>query len=135
VSQFWGALQPLVSLLGASPKWAYVVDNIKVTKCSIAASATTMQVRETEAEAVSFVVYQSVRLQDGAASQAYIQLWHGDANLLLRKFGSRPANRCPDRPDTGRGVLHGPFPGRPTILESASSLSPDSVSVPQRDRP
>ena len=43
---------------------------------------TTKQVRETEAEAVAFVVCQSVGLQDGSSSQDYIQLWHGDANLL-----------------------------------------------------
>jgi len=43
---------------------------------------TTKQVRETEAEAVAFVVCQSVGLQTGTASADYIQLWHGDANLL-----------------------------------------------------
>jgi hypothetical protein len=43
---------------------------------------TTKQVRETEADAVAFVVCQSVGLQNGTASQDYIQLWHGDANLL-----------------------------------------------------
>ena len=45
-------------------------------------TTTTKQVRETEAEAVAFVVCQSVGLQNGTASQDYIQLWHGDANLL-----------------------------------------------------
>jgi len=45
-------------------------------------AVTTKQVRETEAEAVAFVVCQSVGLQNGTASQDYIQLWHGDANLL-----------------------------------------------------
>ena len=43
---------------------------------------TTKQVRETEAEAVSFVVCQAVGLQTGTSSQDYIQLWHGDADLL-----------------------------------------------------
>ena len=43
---------------------------------------TTKQVRETEAEAVAFVVCQSVGLQNGTSSLDYIQLWHGDANLL-----------------------------------------------------
>ena len=43
---------------------------------------TTKQVRETEAEAVAFVVCQAVGLQTGTASADYIQLWHGDANLL-----------------------------------------------------
>jgi len=31
---------------------------------------------------VAFVVCQSVGLQNGTASQDYIQLWHGDASLL-----------------------------------------------------
>jgi hypothetical protein len=43
---------------------------------------TTKQVRETEAEAVAFVVCQAVGLQTGTTSQDYIQIWHGDANLL-----------------------------------------------------
>jgi antirestriction protein ArdC len=43
---------------------------------------TTKQVRETEAEAVAFVVCQAVGLETGSASQDYIQIWHGDANLL-----------------------------------------------------
>src|SRR5580658_5603549 len=43
---------------------------------------TTKQVRETEAEAVAFVVCQSVGLQTGTTSADYIQLWHGDGNLL-----------------------------------------------------
>lgn len=43
---------------------------------------TTKPVRETEAEAVAFVVCQSVGLQTGTTSADYIQLWHGDADLL-----------------------------------------------------
>jgi hypothetical protein len=43
---------------------------------------TTKQVRVTEAEAVAFVVCQSVGLQTGTAAADYIQLWHGDAKLL-----------------------------------------------------
>ncbi len=43
---------------------------------------TTKQVRETEAEAVAFIVCQAVGLQTGTASQDYIQIWCGDANLL-----------------------------------------------------
>jgi len=38
--------------------------------------------RETEAEAVAFVVCQSLGLETGTASADYIQLWHGDADLL-----------------------------------------------------
>jgi DNA transposition AAA+ family ATPase len=43
---------------------------------------TTKKVRETEAEAVAFVVCQAVGLETGTAAQDYIQLWHGDASLL-----------------------------------------------------
>jgi antirestriction protein ArdC len=43
---------------------------------------TTKQVRETEAEAVAFVVCQALGLETGTASADYIQLWHGDADLL-----------------------------------------------------
>jgi len=43
---------------------------------------TTKKVRETEAEAVAFVVGKAVGLATGTASADYIQLWHGDADLL-----------------------------------------------------
>src|SRR5207302_7843655 len=43
---------------------------------------TTKKVRETEAEAVAFVVAKAIGLETGTASADYIQLWHGDANLL-----------------------------------------------------
>jgi len=43
---------------------------------------TTKRVRETEAEAVAFVICRSVGLETGTASADYIQLYHGDARLL-----------------------------------------------------
>jgi antirestriction protein ArdC len=43
---------------------------------------TTKTVRETEAEAVAFVVCQAIGLETGSSSADYIALWHGDANLL-----------------------------------------------------
>ena len=43
---------------------------------------TTKEVRETEAEAVAFVVCQSLGLETGTASTDYIQLWNGSAKLL-----------------------------------------------------
>ena len=43
---------------------------------------TTKQVRETEAEAVAFVVCQSIALENGTTSHHYIQIRRGDANLL-----------------------------------------------------
>jgi antirestriction protein ArdC len=47
---------------------------------------TTKQVRETEAEAVAFVVCQAIGLETGTAAADYIQLWHGDANLLRERL-------------------------------------------------
>ena len=47
---------------------------------------TTKRVRETEAEAVAFVVCQSIGLQTGTASADYIQLWNGDAKLLAESL-------------------------------------------------
>lgn len=43
---------------------------------------TTKTVRETEAEAVAFVVCHALGLETGTGSADYIQLYHGDASLL-----------------------------------------------------
>ena len=43
---------------------------------------TTKSMRETEAEAVAFIVCQAIGLDTGSASSDYIALWNGDANLL-----------------------------------------------------
>ena len=43
---------------------------------------TTKEVRETEADAVAFVVCQSIGLETGTAFSDYIRLWNGDAKLL-----------------------------------------------------
>ena len=45
-------------------------------------SSTTKRIRETEAEAVAFVVCSSIRLETGSAAQDYIGLYGGDAKLL-----------------------------------------------------
>ena len=45
-------------------------------------TATTKTVRETEAEAIAFVVSQTIGLDAGRASADYIQLYHGNAALL-----------------------------------------------------
>src|ERR1700693_1209902 len=54
---------------------------------------TTKQVRETEAEAVAFVVCQAIGLETGSSSADYIALWHGDASLLRESLeaAKRPA--------------------------------------------
>ena len=70
---------------------------------------TTKQVRETEAEAVAFVVCQSVGLETGTTSADYIQLWHGDANLLRESLEAVQ--------QTAAVILGGiaPEPAAPTI--------------------
>jgi len=45
-------------------------------------SSTSKRSRETEAEAVAFVVCRAIGLETGSASQDYIQLYEGDAKLL-----------------------------------------------------
>ena len=47
---------------------------------------TTLTVRETEAEAVAFVVGKAVGLDTGLASSDYIQLYHGNAELLAESL-------------------------------------------------
>ena len=49
-------------------------------------TATTKTVRETEAEAVAFIVGKAVGLVTGSASADYIQLYHGNASLLAESL-------------------------------------------------
>jgi antirestriction protein ArdC len=49
-------------------------------------AATTETVRETEAEAVAYVVCQAIGLETGTAAADYIQLHRGDAKLLLESL-------------------------------------------------
>jgi hypothetical protein len=49
-------------------------------------TATTKTVRETEAEAVAFVVGKAVGLVTGTASADYIRLYHGNASLLAESL-------------------------------------------------
>jgi hypothetical protein len=48
--------------------------------------ATTKTVRETEAEAIAFVVSQTIGLDAGQASADYIHLYHGNAALLTESL-------------------------------------------------
>lgn len=47
---------------------------------------TTQTVRETEAEAIAFVVCHAIGLDTGSSSSDYIQLYHGDAKLLAESL-------------------------------------------------
>ena len=49
-------------------------------------TATTKTVRETEAEAVAFVVGKAVGLVNDTASADYIHLYHGNASLLTESL-------------------------------------------------
>lgn len=49
-------------------------------------TTTTKTVRETEAEAIAFVVSRAAGLDTGTASAAYIQLYHGNASLLAESL-------------------------------------------------
>jgi hypothetical protein len=47
---------------------------------------TTATVRETEAEAVAFIVGQAIGLEMGNASSDYIQMYNGNATLLAESL-------------------------------------------------
>jgi hypothetical protein len=47
---------------------------------------TTKRLRETEAEAVSFVVCSAINLETGSAARDYIQLYEGDAQVLTESL-------------------------------------------------
>ena len=49
-------------------------------------SITSRCVRETEAEAVAYVVSHAIGLDTGSAAQDYIQLYDGDAKLLTESL-------------------------------------------------
>ncbi len=49
-------------------------------------TVTTKTVRETEAEAIAFVVSKAIGLNTGRASADYIHLYHGNAALLAESL-------------------------------------------------
>ena len=49
-------------------------------------TTTTKVVKETEAEAVAFVISKAVGLETGSASADYINLYHGNASLLAESL-------------------------------------------------
>jgi hypothetical protein len=82
---------------------------------------TTKQVRETEAEAVAFVVCQSVGLQTGSSSADYIQLWHGDANLLRESLGAVQQTAA---------VILGAITPKPEVPQESAAGSSEPNSAP-----
>jgi hypothetical protein len=49
-------------------------------------TTTTKVVKETEAEAIAFVIGKAVGLDTGSASADYINLYHGNASLLIESL-------------------------------------------------
>ena len=86
---------------------------------------TTKEVRETEAEAVAFVVSQSIGLETGTASADYIQLWNGSAQLLQESL--EVVQR------TASIILGGivPEPAVPTGEGAVHNLQPSNTYAPQ----
>ena len=82
---------------------------------------TTKKVRETEAEAVAFVICNAIGLQNGTSSADYIQLWHGDANLLRESLEAVQQTAA---------VILGAITPKPdeTQESTPSSSEPDSAS-------
>ena len=87
---------------------------------------TTKKVRETEAEAVAFVVGKAIGLETGTASTDYIQLWHGDANLLRESLEAVQ--------QTAAIVLGGIAP-KPQRTQESDSSNLESDSVPYTPLP
>jgi len=59
-------------------------------------TATTKTVRETEAEAIAFVVSQTIGLDAENAAAAYIHLYNGDAALLAETLEVIQRTSAPD---------------------------------------
>jgi hypothetical protein len=57
-------------------------ENVRIVQSDERRNSTSKRGRETEAEAVAFVVCHAIGLETGSASQDYIQLYEGDAKLL-----------------------------------------------------
>ena len=96
---------------------------------------TTKKVRETEAEAVAFVVCQSIGLETGSAFSDYIRLWNGDAKLLqeslevIQRTASVILGAISPRPEpTQEPESEAPAPEAftappPVVAETAESVS------------
>jgi hypothetical protein len=86
---------------------------------------TTKQVRETEAEAVAFVVCQAIGLATGTASQDYIRLWHGDAKLLRESLEAIQSTAAVIL----GGIAPEPAPTPETLSHIQSPIQPETAAV------
>jgi len=87
---------------------------------------TTPTVRETEAEAVAFVVGQAIGLEMGRASSDYIQMYNGNTNLLAEslEFIQRTA-----------GVILGAISVEESATQDSTEISPEVAEPPASEPP
>jgi hypothetical protein len=87
---------------------------------------TTPTVRETEAEAVAFVVGQAIGLEMGKASSDYIQMYDGNTNLLAEslEFIQRTA-----------GVILGAITFEESVSQDATEFSPEVAEAQTEPAP
>ena len=83
-------------------------------------TATTRVVRETEAEAIAFVVSKAVGLEAGTASADYIHLYHDNASLLAESLEVIQQTLLSSSPHWNRRMpktrkLHWPRPAEPAL--------------------
>jgi len=87
-------------------------------------------VRETEAEAIAFIVGKAIGLQTGTASADYIQLYHGNAALLAESLEVIQRTSA-----VILAVLEEPSPedSQPQTAETATATA-DTAPEPRRSR-
>src|SRR5437867_5681061 len=87
---------------------------------------TTKKVRETEAEAVAFVICKAIGLETATTSADYIQLWHGDANLLRESLEAVQQTAA---------VIMGAIARKPEETQKSDSGNSESDFVPHSPLP
>jgi hypothetical protein len=83
-----GGMMQVVSTLPAPQKFSTLVHELahELLHRGDRRSETTKVVRETEAEAVAYVVCRSVGLECSTRASDYIQLWNGDDKVLMQSL-------------------------------------------------
>ena len=111
VRGFFVVMRPLIWVLQQSSEVVLRALGIEPLHKAERRTLTPKAVRETEAEAVAFVVCHALGLETGTGSSDYIQLYHGDANLLKESLEvvQRTANVIlgaisPEDAQTGKAV-------------------------------
>jgi hypothetical protein len=87
---------------------------------------TTATVRETEAEAVAFIVGQAIGLEMGTASSDYIQMYAGNATLLAESL---------EVVQRTSAVILGAITVGDSVTQDATEFSPETVEHPTESAP